>query len=194
MTTSETINIVIATAALIVSFASAVYIFRTNTKKYELSEDIRKEILNWYEKCINVLVLLRNELEINDIEETKVRDLNASLYSLTELGRFYFPNYNRDQGKGSNKSAAYKGNRALLIDLLAESYKITSISTNDFQKRQAYYINELTIYQKGFTSEMFLFLDPDSFIQKQMTTAKIVLLHRKTFSESEYEPNNREKA
>jgi len=188
MLTSDISNL-IAVCAFLASIFSIIYTCKTNTKKYELSEDLRKELLNWYDRCINVLVLLRKELEHNNYNEQKVLELNSELYSLTELGRFYFPNYNRKKGKGVNNSEAYKGNRALLIDLLVESHNITKLNKNDLLNNQEYYLAELKIYQKGFTTEMFLLLDPDSYIQKQISTAKINYLHRTTFSESEYAPN-----
>ena len=107
------------------------------------------------------------------------------MYSLTELGRFYFPNYNRDKGKGANKTEAYKGNRPLLIDLLVESHKIASLGNDELERNKDCYISKLKRYQKGFTSEAFKLVDPDSYIKAHAKNTKINMIQHETFSESE---------
>ena len=182
---------IIAIIALLVAIASFFYTWKTNTKKYELSENLRNEILSWYDRCINVLVSLRKHIEVEQIDNENFIELNTSLYSLAEIGRFFFPNYNRNKGKGKNNPEAYKGNRPLLVDLLVESHKITSRKKDELLAKRDYYISELKLYQKGFTSELFLLMKPDLYIERHMKNTALILLHQKTFSESEYAPQNR---
>lgn len=182
---------IIAGVAVLIAIASFIYTWKTNTKKYELSETLRKEILDWYDRCILVLVLLRKNLETESVNDNKYLELNANLYSLAELGRFYFPNYNRNKGKGKNNSEAYKGNRPLLIDLLVESNKITSLPSKELLSKKDYHISELKKYQKGFTSELFKLMNPDSYIKRYLKNTELNILQQKTFSESEYAPKNR---
>jgi len=191
--TGEIITNIISILALIIAAASVIYTWRTNTKKYELSESLRKEILDWYDKCIYTLISLRKLLERNRVNDEKYFELNVTLYSLTESGRFYFPNYNRDKGKGITNSEAYKGNRPLLIDLLVESHKITSQKSEELSNNIAHFVAELKIYQKGFTSELFKLIKPDLYIKKHLKNTTLNILHEKTFSESEYAPQNRRK-
>lgn len=191
MATGAIITNIIAGIALLVAILTFIYTWKMNTKKYELSETLRREILDWYDRCIFVLVLLRKSLETGQINDEKYLKLNATLYSLTELGRFYFPNYNRNKGKGIRNSEAYKGNRPLLIDLLIESYKITSLQSKELLNNKDYFISELKKYQKGFTSELFVLIDPDSYIARHTKNTKLNILQKKTFSESEYAPQNK---
>lgn len=191
MTLGEIVANSIAVAAFLLAGTSFIYTWKTNTKKYELSETLRKEILDWYDRCISVLILLRKCLETDRVDNENFYELNATLYSLTELGRFYFPNYNRDKGKGTNNSEAYKGSRPLLVDLLVESYKITVLESKELLSKKEYYLSELKIYQKGFTSELFTLINPDSYIKRHIKNTKLNILHQKTFSESEYAPHNR---
>ncbi len=184
-------ELIIAGLALIVSIGSLIYTWKTNTKKYELSEVLRKELLEWYYRCISIIVVLRKSLESGEINEEKNSELNSTLYSLIEIGRFYFPNYNRDSGKGNKNFEAYKGNRPILIDLLVETYRITSKNKNSLLNQRDYFISELKIYQKGFTTELFLLLDPDTYIKKHIKNTKLKITQRTTFSESEYSPKNR---
>ena len=162
-------------------------------KKYELSESLRKEITSWYDRCIHTLVSLRVHIESGQVNTDKYFELNITLYSLGELGRFYFPNYNRDQGKGTNNSEAYKGNRSLIIDLMVESYKITTREREYLLNNRDYVVSELKLYQKGFTSEVFNKLEPDKHNKNHMENTEISMQHEKTFSESEYHPDNRKK-
>ena len=189
--------VIVAALSLIVAARSAWSARKANKKKeevskYELSESLRKDILDWYDRCVYILILLRTRLKAGRINDEKYLELNASLSSLVELGRFYFPNYDRDKDKGQDRPEAYKGKRTLPLDLLVKSYAITSKTRKDLLKKKDYFVSELEIYQEGFTSELFEVLDPDLYIEEHMKNTWLKIRYKKTFSESEYAPQNRE--
>lgn len=170
--------------AILISLYSVWYTWKTNTKKYELSEVLRKEILDWYSKCIHTLVSLRLILEAKEIDEAEKFRLNVDLYTLTEEGRFLFPNY--DRSTSNPPYSAYDGHRSLLLDLLARSYKITSQDTALILKQKSDNLSLLKHFQKAFTSEVFDLLKPDAHIKLHTKNTELNLSHHKTYSASKY--------
>jgi hypothetical protein len=191
MTLAECITIGIAALALVLSVVSLIY--SRKTKRYELSETLRKELMAWYSDCITTLVTLRGIITLIPVDTPVDSELlhmlhkhNTVLYTLAEKGRFYFPNYKRRKKLGTQNMEAYRGHRPLIIDLLVETHKISTFEIEKIQKNQDHVSCCLKGLQKGFTTEMFKLINPDSFIKKHRWHTKMKIIHQKTFSESEY--------
>ena len=87
MQIADYIAIVSICVSLGVSIVGGIYAVVTSTKKYELAEQYKRELLAWYEKVILLI------MELIVIKEKKDKDLLLSrLSAQIEVGRFYFPN------------------------------------------------------------------------------------------------------
>lgn len=152
------------------SIGSFTYSIKTSTKKYELKHIKRKEILDWYEKTITILIELKHLAEYNKLEEDiKIKKM-SELYKQIEYGRFLFPNIDKNDEYGEDKPVAYQGYRALVLDLLVFYYNMI--------KDDAYldHKEHIEILIRYFTSSIFEILDPKQHLNE---TAKIT---NKTFS------------
>ena len=112
----------IALGSLIISVTAFIISILYSTKKYELSSAHRKELLDWFNKTVEVLIVLRLNTECNN-DYDKINDM-AKLSSLIECGRFYFPNVDKGDGFGREKPSAYAGYREIALELLVYSYNI----------------------------------------------------------------------
>jgi hypothetical protein len=143
----------------------------TNTKKYELKNLKRKEILDWYEKTIAILIELKHLAEYNTLaEDIKIKKM-SELYKQIECGRFLFPNIDKNDEYGKDKPVAYQGYRALVLDLLVFYYNMI--------KDDAYldHKEHIEILIRYFTSSIFEILDPKQHLNE---TNKVT---KKTFSQ-----------
>ena len=84
-------------------------------------------------------------------ERTK---LLSRLSSLTEIGRFYFPNVIKDDNFGAEKPAAYQGYRHINLEFLLNFYFIASKELNSKT------IGLLWNLERQFTSFMFDMIKP----------------------------------
>jgi len=155
-----TITDFIATGSLIIAVAAFIYSYATNTKKYELTSQLRYEIIKWYSTTIEILIRLRLEAENNFISPELRRDLLSKLSSQIEIGRFYFPNIDKGDNFGYDKPYAYKGYRNLLLDFLVYSYRL--FEGNDYQN----YLTHSDFLQRHFTSNLFETIDPHTFLKE----------------------------
>ena len=154
-----TITDFIASGSLIIAVTAFIYTYISNTKKYELTSQYRKEILNWYSITVEILIRLRNYLNEKNINNDIKNDLLSKLSSQIEIGRFYFPNVDKKDNYGSSKPSAYKGYRNLMLDFLVFSYQI-------FEKHDANrYSKHAEVLQRHFTSHLFDILDPKQYLK-----------------------------
>ena len=72
----EVVTIITPVISFIIATLSFIYTWRTNTKKYELSESLRREIITWYYDCIKILISLRKSIETNHNDMQKMLELN----------------------------------------------------------------------------------------------------------------------
>lgn len=150
----------IATISLIIAFITFIYSYLTNTKKYELTSQYRTEILCWYSNTIDILIRLKIETKNSSQDEGLKRELLSKLSSKIEVGRFYFPNVDKNDGFGFEKPQAYKGYRNLMLDFLVFSFQI-------FEKQDAInYLGHADVLQRYFTSHLFEILDPKAFLKE----------------------------
>lgn len=151
----DTVISVVATAVTIVaSVVGGIYALSSNTKKYELAEAYKSELLGWYEKTVGILCHIIHLQQNGLWEENQDRkiELLSNLPAQIEIGRFYFPNAWEKNGFGTHKHTAYQGLRQIVLDHLMDFYRIASGGTGD--------VDSLRLLERKFTSYVFDILDP----------------------------------
>lgn len=150
MQIADYIAIVSICVSLGVSIVGGIYAVVTSTKKYELAEQYKRELLAWYEKVILLI------MELIVIKEKKDKDLLLSrLSAQIEVGRFYFPNIKKNDGFGRTKSSAYQGYRHIALDFLVYIYEI--LKREDCEQ----YVKQVLSMERQFTSLIFDCIDPN---------------------------------
>ena len=132
-------------------FALVKSIHNERKQKFESSEAYIKEILDWFYKCVHVIIRLRDG-DLTYEENYKKYDL-AQLSALIELGRFYFPN-ERDETNNYHKPAAYQGARIRCLDYLVFIYSIAE--THNLSSVR----DDIGTLERLFTSFIFIYIDP----------------------------------
>lgn len=144
---------VIAGLSLLLSLGLAAFYIRDRAHaKYTISNDYIRELLDWHNRAIDVLMRFRHLRRAKDSPDFQ-HDL-ACLSSLIEQGRFYFPNVVQNN-YGSNKPAAYRGYRNLALDFLVEFYDITNQDEHNEHDQDL-----LATLQRHFTSIVFQIVRP----------------------------------
>jgi hypothetical protein len=171
MDASDYISLASAAIAL---FALA-YTHFTNTKKYEIFNVYRTEVLNWFIEVSNIIIRLKIEAKCKFPDESVRRDLLSKLSARIEQGRFYFPNIDNDYG--GDKPLAYRGYRNVILDFLVFSYRL-------FEKSDAHlYLKHAETLQRYFTSNIYEIIDPKKFLKESEKYTQRVLSHTLTFED-----------
>lgn len=150
-----TIGDITAILALIFSVLAMIISIITSTKKYELASLQRSELLDWHQKVLNQLMLLREYLSSNETFN-KTQHL-ANLSALIDCGRFFFPNLIEDNKIGKNKPSAYQGRRDQVIEYLVQAYILCK------RDDAALHLDRLEEIQREFTSLVFSKISPYKF-------------------------------
>ena len=156
---AASIDTIVAIAGLIVTIVIAiiggVYKIVTDTKKYELTENFRKELLEWYTSVVSVLIEAIHYIQSGRFYEPdfseKKDEILSRISSLAEVGRFYFPNVERDYGL--NKPSAYRGARHINIEFLIHFYR-------NIQSKDQVDVDFLWRMERNFTSVIFDMVEP----------------------------------
>ena len=122
-------NAVTVIVTITIAIISGIYAVITNTKKYELTENYRCEIMSWYKEVVRNMILMivycgSNTQNLDSFLQIK-NELLANLSSLAEIGRIYFPNIIRDEF-GKEKPSAYRGYRHIVTEFIIQFYLIAS--------------------------------------------------------------------
>ncbi|GGC50277.1 hypothetical protein GCM10011386_48130 [Parapedobacter defluvii] len=150
---------IIAFGSLLVSLLAFIYAFLTNSKRYELTSQYRREVLDWFSETTLILSTLRKVIYDKDGKEDKYK-LLCKLSAQIEVGRFFFPNIDKGDGFGKEKPLAYQGYRNLVLDFLVYSHRL-------FKKEDAVrYRDHAKILQRYFTSYVFEIIEPKKFIKE----------------------------
>lgn len=146
--------------SLIIALVGGVYAVITNTKKFELSEQYKNELLTWYGKVIFIISKLQSECE----EHERINAI-SQLSALIEIGRFYFPNIDKKDGLGKEKPCAYQGYRHVALDFLVLIYEMANSKNIDKCRSKIEYM------KRHFTSIVFQIVAPRKRIKnvKQYT-------------------------
>ncbi|EOU1691160.1 hypothetical protein ACSW9Z_02145 [Clostridium perfringens] len=156
MNESDYIAIASIVVTAIIAIIGGIYAVVTNSKKYELAEEYKRDLISWYEKIIIIImeIVVFCDLE-NNIEYSERRKKIAELSALIEIGRFYFPNIDKKDGFGKDNSLAYQGYRHIALEFLVYIYDIAM--EDDFYK----YKTKILELEKEFTSCVYELIAPD---------------------------------
>ena len=179
METSDWISI----GSLVIAVVAICYSFLSNTKKYELTDTYRKELLSWYETTLSLLIRLRFLTEQGCLEKEMKCELLADLSAQIDIGRFYFPNVDRGDSLGSYKPVAFKGHRHVALEFLVFSYDL--FLSNDAID----HLKDALKLQRHFTSYIFTILRPSEFNKLIKKNTSITFDAEKVLSE--YLKNNK---
>lgn len=158
LTTENIITLIGIAVTNVISIITAIYAIISNTKKYELTEDYRKELISWYKSVVDIMIAVIHYsesgiLDSKDFSSEKTK-LLSQLSALAELGRFYFPNIIKKDEFGENKPSAYRGYRHIALEFIIHFHRIAiNDSTNE-------YIELLWEYERQFTSFIFDMVKP----------------------------------
>lgn len=157
---SEKFSMIIQNALIILSMVFSViaflYSYYTSTKKYELTGEYRKEILNWYGNTLHILKKIA--LYKNESKESK-EELLANLSTQIDIGRFYFPNIDKGDGKGLENPSAFKGYRNVIVDTLVFYYHLFKLDEPSSQSER------FRLLERIFISQVFNQINPKEYIE-----------------------------
>lgn len=140
---------------IIISVIRGIHKILTDTKKYELTESFRKELLDWYASVTNLMIGIIHYIKEDRFFKPdfidKKTEMLSRLSALAEVGRFYFPNVEREIGK--SKPSAYQGLRHVNIEFIIQFY-----NNSNYQKTAD--IGFLYQMERNFTSVIFDIVDP----------------------------------
>lgn len=158
ITTESIVALVGLVITIVIATIGGIYAIVTNTKKYELSECYRKELLDWYTKTVQVMVALIHHIRSSVLTQAdckaKKTELLSQLSAQIETGRFYFPNIVKKDGYGEEKPSAYQGRRQLVLEYLIHFYRVAS--TEECKNG----IATLKNMERRFTSTLFDIINP----------------------------------
>lgn len=143
-------NVVIPGLSLVVALGTACFVWKDRRHaRYQMESNYIDNLLSWHKEVVSLLVCMEHGFTA---QEKAVKSANlATLSSLIEQGRFFFPNINKD-GFGSHKPLAYRGYRNVMLDLLVAIYQIHLSASGG--------ANKLELYRKTFTSGVYSLVDP----------------------------------
>lgn len=147
---------------VIVTIIGGVYTIITSTKKYELTENFREQLLQWYTEVVATMITIIHYCEsgefLQDSFESQRTELLSKLSFLTETGRFYFPNVIKNDGFGQTKPTAYQGYRHINLEFVLHFYFTASSPTITDEQ-----IKWLWKFEKQFTSCIFDMIQPRKY-------------------------------
>lgn len=123
--------------------------------RINVSSEYRNKILDWYGKCISVIMRLKH----CTLENNEKKLMLGELSGLIEYGRFFFPNIKKNDGFGEKKPAAYQGYRSHVLEHLVHYYDLFNAPGDDKPKKA----REI---QMKFTSAVYDYLKPWKFIRR----------------------------
>lgn len=153
---------------LLIACVGGVYAIVTSTKRFELAEKYKQEILLWYSNVIKIMVELIHLAEHGCPVIERAR-LLSELSAQIEIGRFYFPNIIDNNKVGLDKSSAYIGIRHVNLSFLIYFYE--TVAQDDFSE----HIKQLWQVEKQFTSVIFDTINPRKRIDRYSRKSELVI-------------------
>lgn len=164
MKISDLLTLVSIVVTIIISVIGGVYAIITNTKRFELSEQYKNNLLSWYSKVMFIISKLEGEYSENERNDT-LRELSA----LIEIGRFFFPNINKNDGFRKEKPKAYQGHTHAALGFLLDIYQMGD-DENINENRE-----KIDCMKRDFTSIVFEVISPNERIKSIKHYAKITI-------------------
>lgn len=140
--------------SLIVSIIAITVSIRANRySRLQVSSEYREFILDWYEKCIQIM----EKLHTGNYDGKEKQNLIAKLRALSEEGRFIFPNIDKKDGYRENRQIGFKWHDSVERGFLDEFCLQCESPVIDKEK--------LKTARNNFTSTVFEFLNVERFIK-----------------------------
>ena len=153
-----TLDQIIQIISIAVSIFLAIRTAATSTKKYELTEKYRMELLNWYSKTVEIMIEIIHHVKTGDFFKQAFLPKKTKLLSLLstqiEIGRFYYPNIIKKDELIKEKPDAYQGNRHVALEFLVSFYNIAANADSNGC------ISKVCDMEKCFTSIVFNTIEP----------------------------------
>lgn len=184
------VNVASLMVGVIVPAIGGIYVLLTNTRRYELTTQLRTEILCWYSETTKIMIEIIHYID-KDIFYTHsfTQDrisLLSKLSSQIEIGRFYFPNVPSKEQYGKSKPLAYQGHRHAIVEFVYQFYRqanaglvFRSLKSSVHDGKRVYFgtehellkakesrenrdrlCDELWKLEREFTSEFFAIIKP----------------------------------
>ena len=135
LSTDSIIAIIGIVVTVLIPVIGGIYKIVTSTKKYELTENYRKELLQWYTSVVEIMIRIIHSMEsqefFSDEFQPQKTEMLSRLSALTEIGRFYFPNVIKGDYFGHDKPSAYQGYRDICLEFLVYFYNTALKSVDD---------------------------------------------------------------
>lgn len=158
LTTENIVAITSILITVVIAIIGAIYAIITNTKKYELTENYRCEILSWYksvsETMIDIIHYCESGMFYSENFSQHRTELLSKLSLLTEIGRFYFPNIIKNDEFGIEKPTAYQGYRHINLEFLLHFYLVAKDKSSNKE------IELMWKLERAFTSFIFDMIMP----------------------------------
>ena len=139
----------------------------TNTKKYELTESFRRELLEWYTSVVTLMMGCIHYYEEGILFEkefsAKKAEMMSLLSSYIEVGRFYFPNVLKKDRFG--------------LEFLVSFYDLLSAPKETKQ------LSKLRHLERYFTSAIFDMVEPRKRIKDYAKYLALTLPEGKTIED-----------
>lgn len=141
----------------LIAIIGGIYTIATRIQKYELTENYRKELLQWYSSVVTLMIKIIHFSESGEFFspefETQKVEMLSQLSAFIEVGRFYFPNIITGDGHGARKPSAYRGHRHANLSFMMRFYQVASAENGGNTAR-------LWELERKFTSVIFEMIDP----------------------------------
>ena len=153
---------------VLIAVIGAVYKIVTDSRRYELTEAYRKELLQWYSEVSSLMIKVIHYCQCGRYCEDGFADVREDmlfrLSALMEVGRFYFPNSieGDSSSHGVFKPAAYQGKRSYVLDLIVDFY-YRAVEIDKGTQGETDYLWKL---ERHFTSFMFEMIQPRKRIRE----------------------------
>lgn len=146
----DTINIF----TLVIAILTLVFaIFCWTYTKLGMSYSYQADVMNWYKRCISVMIKIIHSSSKSDIQQQLLGELSA----LIDEGRFFFPNIIEITKHGKKvkifASKPFEGLRCYILDYLVEFYNVYKYG-NGVDEAFAADIH------RAFTEEVYDFIKP----------------------------------
>lgn len=189
LTMDSIIAILGIVVTIIIAMIGGIYAIVTNTKKYELTENYRKELLQWYSSTVDIMIRVIHYIRCGifySTEFSKQRtDMLSQLSALTEVGRFYFPNVIKGDNFGRHKPSAYQGYRHINLEFMLHFYQVAYNGDSDKS------VPLLLRLERNFTAVIFDMIEPRKRNHDYAKYLALTIPEGKSIEDFIYEdPNN----
>lgn len=174
---------------VLIAIIGGIYAIITNTKKYELTENYRKELLRWYSSVVDLMIKIIHYSENGEFFSSKFMpqqtDMLSQLSALIEVGRFYFPNIIKDDYYGIQKPSPYQGYRHINLEFLLHFYRVASQASDNR------HVALLWNLERNFTAIIFDMIEPRKRIHDYSKYLALTIPEGKTIEDFiDENPNN----